>query len=492
MRICSRCFLVAAVLCLLLPGTQPAHGQATDFDGSIVTDQWLALGPFATPIGCDGNPGITGIYGNHIGPLHHIACEVPEEGDVIEGYDPFDPDVVTDGLHPDAPQDADGNPMWYAWDDGTPFDGDQDFDAGPLGNLDEHMLYLATYVEYTGPEPVLVEFCFGSDDDGQVWIDDRIVHNVTACRGTTPCEDRFFASIAPGVHVIKMAAWEQGGGFGAVLGMNVDGFPVQDGDADWVFLGREGEAIDLDCSPEDYEVYDRPSLSCLKNEDGSVDLTWVNDPETDPDGMITIIADGVEVATLPGGTERYTIPADVAEDTTSFCVRSAGGLSACSECTKVSAEGLITTNAWIAIGPFNGPGCEGTQDNSIAPSFLGCEYPAVGDELLSGYDPLEAASGGLHEFAPTTADGEPIWYAFDDGTDDGDQDFNLGNPEPDNVVQYAVTYVEYSGDESPVDLNLCIGSDDSIDIWINGERVFFLSACRGRGTCQETVPVPTN
>ena len=466
-----------------------AFGQATDFNGSIVGEQWLALGPFSTPIGCDGNAGLTGIYGNQIGPFHHIGCEAPEEGSIVEGYDPFDPSVVTLGIHPDAPQDVDGNPMWYAWDDGTPFDGNQDFGASPAGDLDEHMMILATYVEYLGDEPVSVEICFGSDDDGQVWIDDEIVHNVTACRGAVACGDRFFVTITPGVHVIKMAAWDQGGGSGAVLGLNVDGVPVEDGDPNWILLGREGE-VELECDPEDYEVFDPPSnVTCLSNPDGSLDLSWDNHPDTDPTGAITILIDGEEVASLPGGSTEFAISSAQAGGARDFCVRSAGGLRACSFCSLVSADGLIATSAWLAIGPFNGPGCEGTPDNSLAPSFIGCEYPAAGEELLNGYDPLLAASNGVHEYAVTNDFGDPVWYAFDDGTDDGDQNFNLGVPEPDNVVQYAVTYVEYVGDDEPVDINLCIGSDDSVDVWINSERVQFLSACRGRQICQETVPV---
>jgi hypothetical protein len=106
-----------------------------------------------------------------------------------------------------------------------------------------------------------------------------------------------------------------------------------------------------------------------------------------------------------------------------------------------------------------------------------------------GYDPLLAASFGLHQYAPRTPAEQPIWYAFEDGLNDGDQNFNLGTPEPDNVVQYVVTYVEYKGTDNPVDINLCVGSDDSIDIWINDRRVHFLTACRGRAMCQETVPV---
>ena len=169
-------------------------------------------------------------------------------------------------------------------------------------------------------------------------------------------------------------------------------------------------------------------------------------------------------------------------------VSNGSGLFASCSPFETDIEGLFLSQAWLAIGPFFGPGCEGSLDNQLGPSFIGCEYPEVGDELTEGYDPFEAASDGVHEYAPVTDDGEPIWYAFDDGTNNGDQDFNLGTPEPDNVVQYAVTYIEYTGDEDLVDLNLCIGSDDSIDIWINGERVYFTSSLLANWDKQDGEP----
>ena len=43
----DRCVVLAGVLGVVLWASPPVYSQATDENGSIVTEQWLALGPFA-------------------------------------------------------------------------------------------------------------------------------------------------------------------------------------------------------------------------------------------------------------------------------------------------------------------------------------------------------------------------------------------------------------------------------------------------------------
>ena len=44
----NRFLFFVAVLGSTVFETSPLHAQATDLDGSIMTSQWLALGPFAS------------------------------------------------------------------------------------------------------------------------------------------------------------------------------------------------------------------------------------------------------------------------------------------------------------------------------------------------------------------------------------------------------------------------------------------------------------
>jgi hypothetical protein len=100
--------------------------------GYIIGQAWLALGPFATPIACDGSP--TALLTNHIGPQESLACQFPADGDPVEGYvpgDPFSPDPATastSSYHASAPVDEDENPIWRPFQDATPTNADLDFD----------------------------------------------------------------------------------------------------------------------------------------------------------------------------------------------------------------------------------------------------------------------------------------------------------------------------------------------------------------------------
>ncbi|MEM7261650.1 MAG: hypothetical protein AAF488_06635, partial [Planctomycetota bacterium] len=155
-------------------------------------------------------------------------------------------------------------------------------------------------------------------------------------------------------------------------------------------------------------------------------------------------------------------------------------------------NGLIQGDCWLAAGPFRNPaGCRGTSGNSIAPSYIGCEYPAVGDTFRGGYDETVAATSGLTDNGENSLAGEPVWFAWNDGSNDGDQNFLTGpggNPGEDHMVWLA-TWVEYSG-EGSTDILLCVGSDDSTQVWINDQVVFSnFGVCRAVATCQEVVPV---
>ena len=202
---------VVLLAALFLP-ISDARGQATDpISGEITGEQFLALGPFAYPFGCGGDGAL--LIGNHIAPSF-IQDQYPEEGDEVD----YDPELaVTTGYHPSAPASGD-LPIWRPWDDGTPFDGDQDMgtDVAIGINLDDHVTFLATYIEFDG-DPTQVDICARSDDGLQVWWDCDLVVNNNICRGRGTaglCQDTVTVDVEPGVHRLIIGVWERGGGWG--------------------------------------------------------------------------------------------------------------------------------------------------------------------------------------------------------------------------------------------------------------------------------------
>ncbi len=167
--------------------------------------------------------------------------------------------------------------------------------------------------------------------------------------------------------------------------------------------------------------------------------------------------------------------------------------------------GLIYSDQWLALGPFSLPGdfdCDGAEEllltEHIAPSSIAAMTPKEGDEIE--YDPDEASTESYN--GPLGPNENPVWRPFNDGTDidgdsfpdmvpddllDLDQDaINVGSP-ADYVVTFVVTYFEYSGD-TPIAVDLCIGSDDSVQVWLDRKLVWSNNDCRGHEYCADNVP----
>jgi hypothetical protein len=484
------------LLATLAPGTSRLQAQLTAADGTIIGSGWLTLGPFNSTYACGGTQ--DDFFRNHIGPVHHIACEAPAEGDEILGYDPTDPAGGSTGYT--GPTSDGGNPYWRPFDDGaddSTLNLDADLNLPVPGDQTNVMSWLVTYIEYTGPTPIFATICVGSDDGVQVWWDKSLVHNnASACRGWGYCQDSVPVLVTPGVHVIKMGIWEEGGGWGGLLGLVVDGQPVLDDAAlwpDWTFLGREGTLNLAPCEPSDFDAYvpGVQGINCVRRPDGGRDLSWSNPPQADPGVAIKISVNGTQLGTVPGTATSFTVPAaSVPPGLAFFCVENSGGIVRCTTCRATDDAGYILTGAFLALGPFSEPfGCNNNNNsilgNHIAPSHIRDQYPVLGDEVP--YDATLAVTNSYHPSAPTAPSGNPIWRPFDDGSDNGDQDMEadlVGSL--DDHMTWLLTYVEYLGD-APVDVELCIGSDDGVQAWDNCDVIHNNNACRGRALCQDVV-----
>lgn len=272
----------------------------TDAEGQLLTQDFLVLGPFTHTHGCGGATSL--LEGNHLAPSH-IACEYPAAGDEVD-YDSADPENASTGYV--GPVGPTSKPVWRKFDDGTQADGDQDLteDQGPLDNV---MSWLVTYIQYSGAAPKNVKICLGSDDGGQVWINDRLLLTRTDCAGRAPCQYSVNTTIQPGTFRLAVGAWNGGGGWGSIVSL-IDAdtqLPIVDNGtaSDWKFLGRNKPATNFSCDLKAPVVIS----ACARNASGDLDLAWTHQEPVD---SLRITADGVDVRTLPGAATSVQIAAN--------------------------------------------------------------------------------------------------------------------------------------------------------------------------------------
>ncbi len=461
----------------------------TDSAGRILTKAFLVLGPFTHGFGCNGPP--AQLLGNHIANAR-IDCEYPEEGDQID-YDPAEA-VSTGYIGPEA----DGIPSWRLLDDGSSDNGDIDLN-GDIGQFNDVMSWIVTYVEYTGADPVSVDICLGSDDGGQLWLDEKNLINDSTCRGRGDCDVMVTAVIEPGVHRLAAAAWNRGGGWGLRLSLSDPALgPIVDDQAqfpEWVFHGptRPTGFEPPECTACEAEPV--TGLTCDIGP-GGLTLEWENPAVTDPLTPTRIEIDGAEVATVPSDETSATVPTNLLPE--GFFVASVihcGGIPATCTPFETDASGNLLGSSFLVLGPFTHThGCGGPaadlEGNHIAPSQIGCLYPEEGDEVeYDSFDPNVASTGYV---GPTSDLGLPIVRRFDDGSpQDGAHDLNGDIGQRNDVVSFLITYVEYTGDD-PTTLNVCFGSDDGGQLWVNDSLVHTNNVCRGVGDCQDSILIPVD
>ena len=157
---------------------------------------------------------------------------------------------------------------------------------------------------------------------------------------------------------------------------------------------------------------------------------------------------------------------------------------------QVDFDGQI--EQWLVLGPFandfgcSGPNADPLLGNHIAPSKIGCLYPEEEDAI--DYDSFEAVSNDY--VGPGDDPEQPEWRVFDDGAQDGNQDLQAeaanNGWQNDDVMSWLVSYFTYEGNGT-IDTELCVGSDDGVQVWIDDQLVWTNNACRGGGVCQDRV-----
>ena len=160
-----------------------------------------------------------------------------------------------------------------------------------------------------------------------------------------------------------------------------------------------------------------------------------------------------------------------------------------------SDEGFIRT--WLMLGPFEqgggaAPGFEAIQLDYLTDGDAIDEIdvePSPGDTVDTDFGGLAASTGLAATTNGINPGGVPTWTEWVD--EDNTVNFNdYYGGDINNIMMYAVTYITLE-DDAVVDL--CVGSDDAVQILIDGVEVHLNDVARGVGganECQDTVPVP--
>ncbi|MEM7263656.1 MAG: hypothetical protein AAF488_16835, partial [Planctomycetota bacterium] len=160
----------------------------------------------------------------------------------------------------------------------------------------------------------------------------------------------------------------------------------------------------------------------------------------------------------------------------------------------VSENGFIRT--WLVLGPFQQAGGAAPLEDDIRLDYLtdGADNdeidvePRAGDQVETDFGGAAASTGLAANGAGLNPGGIPTWSAHTDL--DNTIDYNdVYGGDINQVMMYAVTYFTLEEDR---ELSLCVGSDDAVQILLDGFEVHLNSVARGVGgvdECQDLVPL---
>ncbi len=156
-------------------------------------------------------------------------------------------------------------------------------------------------------------------------------------------------------------------------------------------------------------------------------------------------------------------------------------LVGCGQVVAQNPNGFIQADQWACLLPLQANDCTGggahtMLENWVAPHIIRQENPVVGT-VWSDID-----FGGTAHSLEYRGVGQPQFVALDLGPDPDVVDFesylDSRGLVDDFILAIAVTYVEnLTG--APLPVNVCLASDDSIQVWLNTGLIANTSTCRG-------------
>ena len=165
-----------------------------------------------------------------------------------------------------------------------------------------------------------------------------------------------------------------------------------------------------------------------------------------------------------------------------FVVSGESSASASASLASVSDFGSI--QSWLILGPFTRDGGAAPGEEEIARDYLTdgetseTEIVPVGAMATEpDYNGSSASTGLAPNETGRNPDDVPTWVEWHDRDDDDDRiDFDSIYGSNDNVMCYAVTYLDVKDE---VEIHLGVSSDDSVQLFIDGQSLHANSASRG-------------
>ena len=390
--------LMAAVVLGLTTTARDLNAQ--DEQGFLFAEQFLLLGPFAQPFNCGGNRDGSDMVSALIAPSR-LECQYPDDGDDVEYNSAL---ATTTEYHAMAPASGRGFPMWRA--STIPsltclIELSDDL----LGEQTDSVMFLATYVEYKGSEPIDVIACLNADDGAVVWFNADVVIQDPECGDVQDCtmgacgiEQTY--TMFPGTYRILIGIFNDGGRWqGSFRLMDAaDRTPIlHEPRGSWDFTGIDSDGT-KPCGP----VLD---LACNVNEQKGVDLSWTNSDQTQATDQIRILVDETEVGQVAGDATSFTVPTEqLTSDISVVCVANPVGRTCCG----VYSGGELAINCGgdrldAAEGTGLGDGRVWLADPEDKPSpFMQTEVAGVFDFSRGGATPPIAVAN--------TAFTEPVYF----------------------------------------------------------------------------------
>ncbi|MGQ9588689.1 MAG: dockerin type I repeat-containing protein [Planctomycetota bacterium] len=264
----------------------------------------------------------------------------------------------------------------------------------------------------------------------------------------------------------------------------------------WQATGKAAiEAIDLYSNGGSYAYYDDVSFAPVEIGPRATRAVSIPGECPNPDPIQVTIQQPLAPGADPN--ETVTVTETVRGRLTRAQVTAKdGGSVADLQPRSMTSQGFVSS--WLLLGPFTGhagadnPGCD-----EMRRDFLTDGSDSEVDVMPEDGQTIEtefggaAASTGIVGPLYLNPGGVPTWNAFYDTNDTVDFTAEYYGADYNNVMMYALAYVWA---ENSVDVDLCVGSDDSIQVLIDGSEAHCLSIPRGVGAsneCQDTVPYGT-
>jgi len=484
--------------------TGPVKPNYANMNGWIMGHAWNFL-LLNNPLGC--GPG-GALDANWVAP-HDIVAENPKAGTEWADID-FGGASPSDGWRFG---DLSENPVWASYsllislNPGAPYPprGDlADWNAIvdwinnnvlqpnglPTQSNDNIVAVATTYVENTTGAPLVLNVCHGSDDSGQVWVNNVRVLSVNACRGSGVCQELVPAVFPPGISQLRVQAWEGGGGWNTRIRLQdpETGAPITYMDDRIKFLGP-GIGDDSIVSQIQLNVVRTVSVPDTCANTAQMCITAA---EGTPPDNVTLIQ---EIRSTNARSTEF--PAEIScedatvEDILGPTLVPASGISVSIDPDGDTCEGGVINEAGfvqslLMLGPMDNPGGAAPGDAELqAVQIQSTSDPNI-DESNPDYRPKAGdtvpdnvrgiVTNNCNNCDTINPGGVLTWNEWT-----GDANFNFNDYYGGDVNNCIVAVAFYLCVQEEKTVYFGVASDDSFTVRVDGQVVGYRSVPRGYG-----------